>query len=101
MDDKSCGGEAVGMEAEIQELEQKIEVAKRKTQAHYQEWLVDLCNTQEALQAELAILREEETARAPPPSTPLQDTPRPQEPFTSTGHDMPRVLRSLSLQEIQ
>ena len=45
---KAVEGSPQGVEAEIQELEQKIEAAKGKTQADYQVWLGDLCYAQEA-----------------------------------------------------
>ena len=96
---KAEEGSLQGVEAEIQELEQKIKAAKEKTQAHYQEWMEGLYHTKEAMQ-ELVGLRVDGTARAPPPSSFLQTNPIPEEQATPTGHDMPRVLRSLSLHEI-
>ena len=93
-------GSLWGVEAEIQELEQKIEVAKGKIQAHYQEWLGGLCHAWEALQEELVGLREEGTARAPPPLTSLQATPRSEDLAPLAGHATPRVLRSPSPKEM-
>ena len=59
----------------------------------------DLCHAQEALQ-ELVGLREEGTARIPPPSTPLPTTPRPEEPAMPVGYEMPCVSRSPPPQEM-
>ena len=100
MDDENCGGSLWGVKVEIQELEQKIEAAKEKTLAHYQEWLGNLYHAWEALQEELLGLRKEGTVRAPPPSTSLQAISRWEEPASPMGHGMPRVLRSLSPWEI-
>ena len=98
---RAMEGSLQGVQAEICELERKLEVADGKTQAHYHEWLEELKQDWEATQEELSRMREKGTPSTPKLAMPSpQPTQRWKEAADPTGLGTPRVSLWVALKDL-